>query len=65
MPVVKDLSKVLAGIPKGSWVAISHDEERVLAYASDLEEAIQKAKEAGEENPIVIRVPETEVALLL
>jgi hypothetical protein len=55
---VKDISKLLADVPKGAWVALSKDEERVVAYAAELPEAIQKAKEAGEHDPVVIRVPE-------
>lgn len=65
MSAVKDLAKLLADIPRGSWVAISHDEERVVAYAAFLDEALKKAKEAGEENPVVIRVPENQAAVLL
>ena len=34
------------------------DEERVIAYAAELQEALRKAKEAGENDPIVTRVPE-------
>jgi hypothetical protein len=58
MPAVKDVSKLLVDVPKGAWVALSHDEERVVAYAAELPEAIRKAKELGEADPIVIRVPE-------
>ncbi len=65
MPTVKDLSKLLAGVPKGSWAAISRDETRVLAYSADLDEALDKAKEAGEDDPIAIRVPEVDVAVFL
>ena len=65
MPAIKDLSKLLAGVPKGSWVAISKDETRVLAYSASLDQALEKAKAAGEPDPIVIRVPETEAALFL
>jgi hypothetical protein len=54
----KDISKLLASVPKGAWVALSKDEERVVAYAAELQEAIQKATAAGENEPVVIRVPE-------
>jgi hypothetical protein len=60
MLAAKDLSKLLTGVPKGAWVALSKNEEKVLAYAAELQVAIQKAKEAGENDPIVIRVPETD-----
>jgi hypothetical protein len=59
MFAAKDVSKLLADVPKGAWVALSKDEDRVVAYAAELQDAIQKAKEAGENDPIVIRVPET------
>lgn len=62
---VKDVSKLLIGIPKGAWVALSKDEERVVAYAAELQEAIRKAKDAGENDPVVIRVPESSSATLI
>lgn len=65
MPAVKELSELLQGIPKGSWVALSSNEERVIAYAATLEQVLAKAKEAGEERPVVIRVPETDSAVFL
>ncbi len=65
MPAVRDLSKLLAGIPKGAWVALSHDEERVVSYGDNLQEVLQKAKQAGQNDPFVIRVPEKEAAAFL
>ena len=65
MPAVKDLAKILAGVPRGSWVALSKEEDRLIAYAATLEQVLKKAKEAGEEHPVVIRVPESEVPAFL
>ena len=65
MPAVRDLSKLLADIPKGAWVALSHDEERVVSYGDNLQEVLQNAKQAGENDPFVIRVPEKEAAAFL
>jgi hypothetical protein len=65
MLAVKDISRLIAGLPKGPWVALSADEERVVAYAPELQEAIQKAKEAGENNPVVLRVPEAGASTLI
>jgi hypothetical protein len=62
---VKDISKLLADVPKGAWVALSKDEERLIAYAAELQDVIQKAKDAGENDPIVTRVPETDTTTLL
>jgi hypothetical protein len=60
MLAAKDISKLLSGLPRGAWVALSKDEEKVVAYAAELQEAIQKARAAGESDPVVIRVPEAE-----
>jgi len=65
MLAVKDVSKLIAGVPKGAWVALSKDEERVVAYAAELQEALKKAKDAGENDPVVMRVPEADGATLL
>jgi hypothetical protein len=65
MQAGKDISKLLADVPKGAWVALSKDQERVIAYAAELEEVLRKAKEAGEEDPIITRVPEVENATLI
>jgi Family of unknown function (DUF5678) len=64
MMAVKDVSKLLADVPRGAWVAVSKDEERVIAYAAELQEVLRKAKEAGENDPIVTRVPEVDGAAL-
>jgi hypothetical protein len=55
----------LINIPKGAWVALSRDQDKVLAYAAELQDAIQKAKEAGENDPIVMRVPEGDASTLI
>ncbi len=65
MLAVKDVSKLLLGVPKGAWVALSNDEERLLAYSADLQDAIEKAKASGENDPVVMRVPESDTALFL
>jgi len=67
MPTVqdKDFAKLLADIPRGMWVALSHDEQKVISYDIRLEEAIKKARNLGEPDPVVIRVPDTSAALFL
>ncbi len=61
---LKDFSSLLAGIPKGAWVALSNDESRVVTYAAELQEVLQKAKELGEQNPVILRVPEADASTL-
>jgi hypothetical protein len=61
----KDISKILSGVPKGAWVALSGDEERVLAYASDLAEVVKQANDLGESDPVIVRVPENPSSLVV
>jgi hypothetical protein len=56
-PMVQDFGKLLEGTPPGAWVAISADGERVLASSSEIKEVVRMALEAGEDRPLVIRVP--------
>jgi hypothetical protein len=46
-------------------VAISQDEQRVVAYAAEMRDALSKAKELGEEYPIIFRAPQPNTALVL
>jgi hypothetical protein len=61
-PIVRDFGKLLEGIPPGAWVAISHKEDRVLAYAAEMRDVIRIAQEKGEDNPIITRVPQSPAA---
>ena len=65
MLAVKDISRVLAGVPQGAWVALSKDEDRVVAYSAELQDVLQKAKEAGESDPVITRVPEADSSTLI
>ena len=53
------------GIPKGAWVAVSEDQERVIEFGFEMREVLAKARASGEPNPIMIRVPESVGALIL
>jgi hypothetical protein len=64
-PATRDLNELLAGIPIGAWVAISQDETRVVAFAEEMRDVIEKARAAGEENPVITRVPQPSMALVL
>jgi hypothetical protein len=58
-PMVLDFAKLLEGVPPGAWVAVSADGERVVAYSAEMQQAIRLAIEAGEDRPLVFRVPST------
>jgi hypothetical protein len=47
--------ETIRSIPAGSWLALSQGEEKsIIAHDLDLDEAIRKAKEAGEDNPVMV-----------
>jgi hypothetical protein len=54
---VRDMAKIFEGIPSGSWVMLSRDEERVLAHSPDFDAALRIAGEKGEDDPVITRVP--------
>lgn len=60
-----DYQALLKGLPPGAWVAISEREHRVIAYDAELRPTVEKAKNLGEEHPLIIRVPEQAVSLFL
>lgn len=64
-PINRNLNELLSHVPIGAWVALSQDESHVVAYAEDMRDAIEKAKAAGEDNPVVTRAPHPQMALVL
>jgi hypothetical protein len=60
-----DFSDLMRGLPAGAWVAISERTNSVLAYAAELQTVIQKARENGEEDPLIVRIPEQTSVLFL
>lgn len=66
MPFVKTLdASLLADIAPNTWVAISEDQETVVATAPTLDEVLALSRNAGVEHPFVILVPEQNSALIL
>ncbi len=43
---------------KGLWVALADDELTVLGSGKTLRDALQKARDAGNHDPILTRMPE-------
>jgi hypothetical protein len=62
---MKNFSDLLAQVPSGAWVAISQDGLRVVAFGPEMRDVIEKAREAGENDPIITRVPQSNMALIL
>ena len=53
-PIPIDLTKLLTPY-KGEWVALSHDEKRLLGHGKTIEEALSTAK-GTEERPLLMKV---------
>jgi hypothetical protein len=60
-----DLGALLNDVPRGAWVALSNDESRVVVFDADLDAVVERAREAGEDDPVLIRVPDIQMALVL
>ena len=50
---------------RAQWVAIASSRDRRVATGADVGEAIRNAKAEGEDEPLVIRVVESDTALVL
>ena len=59
-----DFTTILKDAPVGEWIALSSDELRIVATAKTLESAINSARELGEDDPVMMKVP-PEGALVL
>ncbi|HLJ28450.1 MAG TPA: DUF5678 domain-containing protein [Candidatus Angelobacter sp.] len=53
----RDLSVVLKDAPAGEWIAPSLDETRIVGHGKTIDEAVKDAKQAGEHEHILIRMP--------
>lgn len=42
---------------KGLWVGLKNDERTVVASGKTVQEVLQRAKDKGQPNPILFRVP--------
>ncbi len=50
---------------KGKWVALSHDEKKVVGVGNTIDIAIAEAKKNGENLPVIIKSPDQYSAALL
>jgi len=56
---------ILQGIAPGLWVAISRDQERVVATGVSIEETLEKSEQHGEPQPFIFRIPKADSAMIL
>jgi threonine dehydratase len=59
MPVMSPEARIkaLREAGSGNWVAFSEDESRVVATGATYDEVVQAAENAGENEPVITRVP--------
>jgi hypothetical protein len=57
--------QILREATPNSWVALSHDETTVVAKGSSYLEAVQQAEHLGEQDPVLIHVPEKWLSMVL
>jgi hypothetical protein len=60
-----DFGSLLKDIPRGAWVAISSDQTRVVTFGAEMREVLEEARKKGEQDPIILRVPEAQSNLMM
>jgi hypothetical protein len=60
--LVANLSEILNEIPAGAWVAISAAQHQAIAYGDDALCVLKEARVKGEHFPLMLRVPEADLA---
>jgi len=62
---VTDLPELLKGFPPGAWVAISESQNKALAFGIDTQTVHDEARRMGEDQPLIVRVPDQTLAMFL
>ena len=52
-----DFTTILKDAPVGQWIALSSAEDRIVATAVSLSDAMELARQRGEEQPVMMKVP--------
>jgi hypothetical protein len=66
MTALKTLDEeLLSALAPGTWAAISSDQEKVVGTGQTVEEALEAARQNGEDSPFLVRVPSENSTLIL
>ena len=60
---VADIFDLLKGIPPGAWVAISERQHKTISYGVDAQAVLNEALQKGEKLPLMVRVPDQNLAM--
>jgi hypothetical protein len=52
-----DMTEVFRDAPQGEWLALSNDETRVVAHAASFHDALERAHDLGEADPVMTKAP--------
>jgi len=50
---------------ENQWVALSHDEKRIVAADMTFKKAIEKAVKNGEDHPVMVKAPKMSAGYIL
>lgn len=62
---VVDLSELLRNAPRNCWLALSDDESRIVGRGESIADAVEEARKAGVEDPVIVWSPKTWIPLIL
>lgn len=54
-----NLSNILTGAARNSWIALNEDQSKVVGRGETLEQAVKEAQKNGVDDPIVVWSPKT------
>jgi hypothetical protein len=60
-----DLAQLLKDVPLGVWVALSEGKRSVVAYGTDMQRVLAEAREKGESEPLILKVPSRQEMMFL
>lgn len=52
-----NLSNILEKAPRECWLALAKDESKVVGRGEHIQDAVQEARENGEDDPVLIWAP--------
>jgi hypothetical protein len=52
-----DISNVLEKAPRDCWLALNKDETKVVGRGENIKEAVEAARENGEDDPVLVWAP--------
>ena len=61
----QERADILRNAPPMSWIALSEDESKVVAYGGSYDEVVARAESEGEADPVLIMTPDSWDPLVL